>query len=226
MNESNPKFGTAGNRDNLPVHQQVYAALCDAILAGQFVPGVSVTLRGIADQLGVSPMPVREATRRLVAEGALEVLPNRRVCVTPMTQNRLQELYHARLSLEPELAARAMAAINRREISELGRIDETLNQSLRSGDVDAYIRCNRRFHFGIYRRAESPVLYPLVRSLWLQFAPFTRIVFGRMGTELLQDFHADALQALKARDEAGLRRAIRSDIQEGMEKLAQQLERI
>lgn len=207
------------------VHQQVYEALCDSILAGQFVPGVSVTLRGIASQLGVSPMPVREAIRRLVAEHALQVLSNRRVCVTEMTQTRLQELYHARLSLEPELALRAWPNIRKSDIKSLKHIDDELNLSLRSGDIDAYVRCNRQFHFGIYERADSPVLCPLVRSLWLQFAPFTRIVFGRIGTEIIQDFHADALRALQADNKQAFRNAIESDIREGMDLLEEHLQR-
>lgn len=215
----------SNNDARRPVHQQVYEALCDSILAGQFVPGVSVTLRGLAEQLGVSPMPVREAIRRLVAERALQVLSNRRVCVTPMTRTRLQELNYARLSLEPKLALLAMPNITKRDVKYLRQIDEELNHSLRAGDVDAYIHCNRRFHFGIYERADSPVLCPLVRSLWLQFAPFTRIVFGRMGTEILQDYHADALRALQTGDKQAFANAIESDISEGMELLAEHLQR-
>lgn len=226
MNKVPIRLSPGLNRESLPVHQQVYDALCESILAGQFVPGVSVTLRGIADKLGVSPMPVREAIRRLVAESALEVLSNRRVCVTPMTLVRLKELYHARLALEPELATLAMKHIDKRVMRALEKIDDELNLSLRSGDVDAYIHSNRQFHFGIYRLANSPVLFPLVRSLWLQFAPFTRIVFGRMGTEVIEDFHADALAALHAGNEADFRAAITSDIREGMDALAEHLQRL
>ncbi len=211
--------------ESQPIHERVYDALCEAILTGEFVPGVSVTLRGIAEKLGVSPTPVREAIRRLAAEGALEVLGNRRVCVATMSQTRLKELYHARLSLEPELAMIAMPHISKKDIKHLQQLDDTLNQSLTSGDVVRYIACNRAFHFGIYERALSPVLFPLVRSLWLQFAPFTRIVFGRVGTEFIQDFHADALSALRQQDESGFRQAIKSDICEGMDLLAEHLQR-
>ena len=225
MKKINSRTAKQSSQNAQPVHERVYAELCDSILAGQFVPGVSVTLRGIAEKLGVSPMPVREAIRRLVAERALEVLPNRRVCVAPMTQTRMRELNHARLSLEPELASLAMDSITKSDIRSLRRIDEELNQSLRSGDVDAYIRCNRNFHFGIYERANSPVLCPLVRSLWLQFAPFTRIVFGRMGTEELQDYHADALDALRKKDKQAFRNAITSDISEGMDMLVEHVQR-
>lgn len=225
MIKINAKSTTEPNQSKQPVHEQVYDALCESILAGEFVPGVSVTLRGIAEKLGVSPMPVREAIRRLVAEGALDVLENRRVCVAPMTLTRLKELYHARLSLEPQLALSAMDNLSKKDIQGLRRIDEELNQSLFSGDVDTYIRCNRRFHFGIYERANSPVLCPLVRSLWLQFAPLTRIVFGRIGTELIQDFHADAIEALNDGDHENFRRAIESDIREGMDALTEHLQR-
>ena len=225
MNKIRSLATTESGNEKQPVHEQVYSALCDSILAGEFVPGVSITLRGLAEKLGVSPMPVREAIRRLVAEGALHVLQNRRVCIAPMTLTRLQELYHARLSLEPQLALSAMDHLSKKDIRGLQQIDDEINQSLFSGDVDTYIRCNRHFHFGIYERANSPVLCPLVRSLWLQFAPLTRIVFGRIGTELIQDFHADAIKALNDGDRENFRRAIVSDIREGMDALSEHLQR-
>lgn len=211
--------------DTQPIHERVYDALCEAILSGEFVPGVSVTLRGIAEKLGVSPTPVREAIRRLAAEGALEVMGNRRVCVAGMSKTRLNELYQARLALEPELALIAMPQITKKDIKYLQQLDNELNQSLKSGDVAMYIARNRQFHFGIYERASSPVLCPLVRSLWLQFAPFTRIVFGRVGTEVIQDYHADALTALRQKDAVLFKQAIELDIREGMDLLAEHLQR-
>jgi len=210
-------------RETQLLHDWVYDALCEAILSGEFVPGVSVTLRGIAERLGVSPMPVREAIRRLVAEGALEVLRNRRVSVVRLTATRIRELHYARLQLEPELASLAFEQINKKQIKALIQLDRQLNQSLLSGDVDTYIRCNRGFHFGIYESAQSTVLFSLVRSLWLQFAPLSRIVYGRVGTDFLQkDFHADAIAALQRGDQPSFRQAIKADIKEGMDLLSEQ----
>lgn len=205
------------------LHEWVYGALCDSILIGEFVPGVAVSLRGIAENLGVSPMPVRDAVRRLVAEGALEVLTNRRVTVSQISLGRLDELSWARLSLEPELALRAMKNINKSDIKKLGVIDEELNQSLVAGDVDTYIDCNRRFHFGIYEKADSKILLSLVKSLWLQYAPFSRVVFGRVGTDYLQDYHADAISALMQGDKTAFKQSIRLDIQEGMTMLSEHI---
>ncbi len=102
MNSDRHFTNIEAREDSQPVHEWVYLALCDSILAGEFVPGVGVTLRGIAASLDVSPMPVREAIRRLAAEGALEVHDNRRVSVARMNQKRFDELSLARLAIEPE----------------------------------------------------------------------------------------------------------------------------
>ncbi len=214
------------NHNSLPVHETVYMALCDAILRGKFVPGVSVTLRGLAKQLGVSPMPVREAIRRLVAEGALEVLSNRRVSVAPMNKIRLDELLHARLSLEPSLAVAALCNMSVENVTLLSSIDKSINHCILQGNIEDYIYLNQQFHFGIYKYAYSPVLMPLVKSLWLQFAPFSRIVFGRVGTKDLNDYHADALIGILNKDEVAVSAAISSDITEGMSILDNQLSSI
>ncbi len=225
MNQEKHFASVEPREESQPIHEWVYQALCNSILAGEFVPGVSVTLRGIAANLDVSPMPVREAIRRLVAEGALEVLSNRRVRVARINQQRFDELFTARIALEPQLAALAMPNITKRDIRWLGKLDADLNRSLVSGEVDTYIDCNRRFHFGIYEKADSPVLLPLVKSLWLQFAPFTRIVFGRVGTDYLQDYHADAILALKQNDAQAFKQAIEQDIREGMQMLSEHIKR-
>jgi len=72
--------------------QRVYSGLRDYLMAGQLHPGQKLTLRELAAALNVSPMPVREAVRRLAAEGALEMLPNRRIRVPVVTKPRFREL--------------------------------------------------------------------------------------------------------------------------------------
>jgi len=67
-------------------HESVYRTMRERILIGGFPPGMAVTLRGLADMLGVSVMPVRDAVRRLIAERALTMQDNRRVRVPEMTR--------------------------------------------------------------------------------------------------------------------------------------------
>ncbi|PTW62421.1 GntR family transcriptional regulator [Breoghania corrubedonensis] len=194
---------------------RVVAAVEDALLTGQFVPGHAVTLRGLAAQLGVSPMPVREAIRVLSSANALDVMPNGRIRVPTMTRRRFDELLHARVLLEPHLAALALPNLNA-AAGELARIDDAIDESLVSGDVIAYMRRNHEFHFRIYRAAGSEIILPLVEHVWLQFAPFMRTVYGRVGTSVLEDQHKEAIAAIRLGDAEGLRQAIERDILDGM----------
>lgn len=199
-----------------PTHARVYHELRQRILLGGFQPGRPVTLRGLADDLKVSPMPVREAVRRLIAEGALAMHGNRRVSVPAMSREKFAEIIFARNALEPELAVRALPRFTARDRETLRRVDEAIDACMAKDDAEGYMRNNHRFHFMIYEKAEAPTLLALATSIWLQFGPFMRHVYGRFGTARLQDQHQVALEAIRTGDAEALRRAIAEDIGQGM----------
>ena len=207
----------------LNANDWVYNSLCQLILSGEFVPGVSFTFRGIANSFGVSTMPVREAAKRLISEGALEISEKRRITVSKMTQSKFDELNVARLYLEPQLSSRAIKHIDSKRLKLLINIDKNLDYAILTGNIEDYIKYNYQFHFGIYEAGPSPVLLPLVRTLWLRFSPFYRIVAGRAGTQTMKDFHHSAIDAIKAKDSVALEEAILNDISEGMEMLNESL---
>ncbi len=215
--QSGPEKGTEGTRPARgTTREQVDKTIRTGLLTGRFIPGKAVTIRGLAAELGVSPMPVREVLQRLAAENALEVKPNGRVQVPGMTPSQFDELLKARLLLEPELAELALSYLGQSDTKELRAIDDDIDQHLISGDAAAYMRLNHAFHFRIYRASRSRVLLPLVDSLWLQFAPFMRTVYGRVGTASLKDWHKEAIRAVELRDKRALREAIAADISDGM----------
>lgn len=197
-------------------HGRVYRVLRQQILTGGFPPGRPVTLRGLAAALNVSPMPVREAVRQLIAERALVMHDNRRVSIPDMTREKFEEILFARRTLEPELAARALPNITKAALAKLAGIDEDIDMAMKTGDVEAYMRGNHAFHLGIYQLADAPTILGLVESIWLQFGPFMRVVYGQFGTAKLEDQHQRALDAIRKRDEAKLRLAISEDIMQGM----------
>jgi DNA-binding GntR family transcriptional regulator len=197
-------------------HENVYRGLRDRILFGGFLPGSAVTLRGLAETMGVSPMPIREAVRRLIAERALKLKDNRRVLVPPMTKEAFEQIVFARKTLEPELAARALDHISDADIRSIKAIDLTIDRAMAVGDVQSYMRGNYRFHFAIYQRAHADILIALVESIWLQFGPFMRMAYGRIGTSLLEDHHHAAIAAIEHRDRKALKAAIAADIVQGM----------
>jgi len=200
----------------LTTHENVYRGLRNRILFGGFLPGSDVTLRGLAEDMGVSPMPIREAVRRLIAERALKMQDNRRVLVPPMTPDSFEQIVFARKTLEPELAARAMDRISPADIRRIAAHDKAVDRAMAMSDVSGYMESNYRFHFAIYEKAGAETLMALVESIWLQFGPFMRMAYNRWGTSDLEDQHQAAIAALQRKDRKALRSAIAADVSQGM----------
>ncbi len=203
-----------------PAHERVYRDLRSRILHGEFAPGQAVTLRGLAEGLGVSMTPAREAVRRLIAERALVMTPTGRVQAPVLTPAALGELAAARALLEPELAARACGRVDARGLAALRALDDAVTAALRDGDPRAYVSANTAFHATLYAAAQAPALTALVESVWLQVNPAMRVVTGRAGTLGLRDHHAEALAALAAGDAGALAEAIRADVGQSADLLA------
>lgn len=199
-----------------PVHEEVYAAIRQGLVGGSFVPGRPMTLRGLAQLLGVSPMPVRAAVTRLVAERALALTSTRRISVPTMTAERFDELVRTRILLEGEAAQRALPFIDAGRLAAIRDHDRRLEACLAAEDVEGYMSANHAFHFAIYRAAPSSVLVPLIETLWLQFGPFMRLVYEQLDMDAIVDQHERAIEAIVAGDALRLRAAIEADIGDGM----------
>lgn len=193
-----------------------------ALVQGQLAPGRALTLRGLADMLKVSPMPVRDAVRRLVAERALTKLSNRRVAVPIMTPEMFEEICRARLALEPQAAMHALPGIDRGRLATMVDLDEQCTAAMDSGSVEEYMQTNQEFHFTLYTSVPQRVFMPMIESLWLQFGPFMRSVVGRWGTYNVVDQHQQAIEAIRARDRQALGKAIEADIIDGMRIIGEQ----
>lgn len=203
----------------IPTHETVYARLRDKILFGILEPGQPVTIQGLVADLGAGMTPVREALRRLSAEGALMPQGNRRVTVPRMTPAILEQVGFARLTIEPTLAERACLTMTPELVARLQALDEAVNQAIRTGNIPSYLESNHAFHFALYEASGASVLVDMARSLWLRFGPSLRVVCARAGTLGLPDQHAEALAALSRGDASGLREAIRRDIAQGLEQV-------
>lgn len=203
----------------IPTHEVTYARLRDMILFGHLEPGAAVTIQGLITDLGAGMTPVREAIRRLTAEGALEPQGNRRVSVPRMTEPMLEQVAFARLTIEPKLAEMAAAHLTPALIDQLQAIDNTVDRAIRAGDVPAYLHSNHAFHFCLYEASGAPVLVDMARSMWLRFGPSLRVVCARFGSDALPDRHSEALAAMRANDPAALRLAVERDIAQGVDQV-------
>ncbi|MEP5731427.1 MAG: GntR family transcriptional regulator [Sulfitobacter sp.] len=217
MPPQDPRFQTPSAK--MPAHQAVYAKLRVMILFGDLAPGQAVTIQGLTETLNVGMTPVREALRRLVAEGALTLQDNRRVSVPALSQSCAQELGFMRKTLEPELASRAARRMTPDILTSLKRFDDDLNHAIAQGDVGGYLTHNYRFHALIYDTAAAPIIAATVDRLWLRFGPSLRVVCGRFGTSNLPDRHQDLLDAFQQRDAKAAATAMAEDVMQGVQQI-------
>jgi DNA-binding GntR family transcriptional regulator len=198
------------------LHTNVHGELSRRFITGKFTPGSALSTRGLAEELGVSQTPVREALSRLAADGAVQIRSKRRIVIPSMTAQRFGDLLRCRELLEPEAAIRALPFIDSKRLKRLEQIDESIGNALEGGDVNAYMQGNFDFHFSIYGAQPRSTLNRLIETLWLQFGPYMRVVYGRVGTVNLVDQHQLAIRAIAAGDPKKLGRAILADIRDGM----------
>jgi len=208
----------------IPTHEVTYARLRDRVLFGHLEPGAAVTIQGLIADLGAGMTPVREAIRRLTAEGALEPQGNRRVAVPRMTKAMLEQVAFARLTIEPKLAEMAAGHLTPALIERLQGLDNTVDRAIRAGDVPGYLESNHAFHFCLYEASDAPVLVDMAKSMWLRFGPSLRVVCARYGSEALPDRHLEALAAMRAGDGPALRDAVERDIAQGVDQVRLALE--
>ncbi|MFN3318544.1 MAG: GntR family transcriptional regulator [Allorhizobium sp.] len=196
--------------------QRVYRTLRARIMSGAVAPGLAITINGVADDLGVSAMPVREALHRLVADGALEYLDNRRVRVPEMTLSKFEEIIAARTALETLAAMRALPHIDKARLERLQVIDAEIDQAYGADDLLRSTELNFLFHRTLYEPGASGVLLELIESVWLRLGPFMRLATAKLEESYRIDRHAEAMDAIRANDMQALAKAIEADIQDGV----------
>ncbi|MGB1388726.1 MAG: GntR family transcriptional regulator [Paracoccaceae bacterium] len=201
-------------------HDRVYRTLRSRIMHGELPPGQALTLRGIGREFDVSMTPAREAVRRLVAEGALQLSSSGRVSTPDLGPDRIEELASIRALLEVELASRALPRAHFALIERLQTINTTIAQMVAARDPVGYIRTNLEFHRTLYLRAQAPAMLALAETVWLQLGPTMRDLYGKLNRTEPPHFHRVILAALKAGDEPGLRLAVRSDVTQGLRLLS------
>jgi DNA-binding GntR family transcriptional regulator len=197
--------------DNL--QEQLYQRLREGLLAGRFQPGERLKIRDLAAQWGTSPMPVRAALQRLVAEGALEGEQQRSVRVPAMTRERYENIFQVRMGLEGLAVELATPHLTPADLAKLRALVAAMDQAIEARQVQAYLDANSQFHLSLYSACGNPVLLRSIESLWLQIGPFFNRLFTGADLSLrLNDFHEDAFSAIEAGDAQAARRAMEQDL--------------
>lgn len=157
--------------ERITLNELAYVRLKGALLSGRIEPGSTFTLRGLANDLGTSVMPVREAVTRLTAETALAVLPNRGIVVPALEGPAAEEVWELRLLLEGHASQLAAERANDAAIAEIRGYQKDLRRALEEGDIHRVLESNNQFQFAIYRAANSPQLLQFIEVLRMKSVP-------------------------------------------------------
>lgn len=205
----------------------IYLQLRERLMRGLLKPHQRLRIRELAEALGTSETPVREAVFQLVRDRALELKPRHYIRVRRLSVAEYLEIRDIRLKLEPLAAERALQRIDEATLRKLAAAHARLVKAETDRDYDTAIRANFEFHFGLYWKSEMPVLIEMLESLWIQVGPMLNFLYPYgHPTYAGEHQHALVLEALKRRDSDALCHAIREDLIEGGQKFLEHLERI
>ena len=174
----------------------------------------------------MSTTPVREALRRLVSDGALEMLPNRSVRLPELTPGRLHELTKMRAALEGLAAQEAARLATGEEIGQLESIQLAMLAARDRGDVAERLRWNEAFHFTLYSAARMPRLMRTLDGLWMESGPYFNLLkpaTDGLGYTDGLTYHASAINAIRQGNGEAARAAIVLDIESAANALIAQL---
>lgn len=183
--------------------EEIAAVLREEILDGVLAPDARLRQEHLAQRFGTSQAPIREAFRRLETEGLAVAAPNRGVRVAGLSAAEAEEIGELRLSLEPELAARAAArpsqvdaAAARMAIAAMGR----------ASTPAALMTANAAFHDALYAAAGRPITLDLVTGLRARYERYLRLMWRMTGhAALSNDEHGEILDLVLAGDAAAVR---------------------
>lgn len=194
------------------LRQKVYDQIREAIMAAEMEPGESFSLRMLADKLGVSIMPVREALWQFETEKVFVIESNKKMSINTLTPDEISEIFDLRIYHESSLVAASCRNWNKRTQDKLANVLKKMQNS--SSNPKKFLKFNKDFHFAMYENSNRPITLDIVNNLWLRLAPYFGIHMP--GAITFTDFsvHEHMFEAYKNKDIDNLVESFRTDLNE------------
>ncbi|MGN7868397.1 GntR family transcriptional regulator [Paracoccus sp. 22332] len=183
------------------LHEQIYDALKRHMMMGRFTPGQRLPLRKLAQSLGTSLMPVRDALQRLESVGVVVSSPTRTMIVPEPTAKEQRDLVHIRSLLEADAAAKAALNRTEAELAQIAGHCDSIRKSAETDDLDLFLEANYNFHMAIAVASRISFITTILEPLWLRMGPLVRNYMPNHDHFLRAIAnHERILEALAARD--------------------------
>jgi DNA-binding GntR family transcriptional regulator len=194
--------GFVRSLDVVSVVDLVTVEIRRSILSGDLEPGQEFSLRKIAEQLGVSLIPVREALRGLESQGLVLTRRAKSALVAPLEPQEFRDLYRLRRTIEPEIAGRASALLTP---ADFERLDTLQKAHASADDADERHEAHHALHVEMLRPATTPWDERVLDMLWHASERYVRYAFDRLVAHPSEPArrgraHADLLDAVRTGD--------------------------
>jgi DNA-binding GntR family transcriptional regulator len=190
----------------------VKQALREAILSGELAPGTRLIIDDLASQLGVSPIPVREALQQLQAEGYVEIQPFLGTRVTPIEAESVVEVFSLLETIEIVSSRYACLHLTEEEHQSLKQMVANMDELVRTRDAEAWSQENRRFHQVICDHAGTRLIASVLSKVLDHWDRLHRVFLKEVFADRLpeaQEEHRQILAAIEASDPDGVEAVIR-----------------
>lgn len=170
------------------------------IISGELLPGQQIRQESMAERLGVSRLPIREALRQLTADGLVRHTPNVGYMVTKLSQSEFDQIYLMRKALESTVLG-SLKTPTAEQIGALEELREKIEACANVLDLTGMQHWNREFHFAMFRLSELNLVINEIEKLWDWASPYHAVyLFSPESRQSVLDEHAGMLAALEAGD--------------------------
>ncbi|MBE7204461.1 MAG: GntR family transcriptional regulator [Parafilimonas terrae] len=166
-------------------HKTVAAAVADSlrqrILNGELSPGMQLRQDALADEFGISRIPVREALLQLEATNLVKIMPHRGAVVTGVSLEELEDIFQLRAQIEPQLLLLSAPRLTRDDLQALRAIATTYGEALKTKETSRWGELNQRFHLDLLRHAQRPRSLSILSGLLQDCDRPTRLQLSTSG---------------------------------------------
>jgi DNA-binding GntR family transcriptional regulator len=209
-------------QDRRTIAQHVAGRLRTFILNGTLPPGTPLRVNPLAERLGHSAMPVRDALRLLEVERLVEVVPRHGAVVATLSEDDIEEIYGTRAALEAICARRATERAGEEDLAELEVLFKRMEESACCGDLEAFGVADRAFHDLLYTFADRPRVVKTISELVARGRRYTALGWTHRGLRPLADSleeHRRLYEAVVARDAKLAHELTRQHLEQAGERL-------
>lgn len=197
-----------------PLRELVLEAIREAIINGNLKPRERLMEIQLAEELGVSRTPVREALRKLELEGFIVMVPRKGAYVADFSFKDIADIFEIRAALEGLAAALAAERITDEELENMERLLVEKAEAITQQDIEKLVKVDTKFHDALYQASRNERLTTIISNLREQIQRFRSTSLANPGRgKISLDEHRDIVEAIQARDVQQARQAAQNHIE-------------